>query len=306
MVALLRHFGADVKDAGTGWSSIRCPFHDDTHSSASFNETEGVFKCHGCGVQGRPEDVLAKVSGLGSGEVEEFLATLPERELVPGISPRYRRQSKDLSGAAATYSSNVHLVSEYLRQRGIGRDEAVAGGLGYVVVPAPGHEQMVGRMTIPYTTSSGVVDIRFRAVDGETAPKYMSLPGSKPRMYQAPLTLLPSPFIVITEGELDALILWRCLGIPAVGVPGASQWQPHWERVLEGYETVLVCGDGDDAGRRFAKEMTRKIESAVQVALPDGHDINSWYVEQGAAAVLELLPQIGESYAVPAMREVRS
>lgn len=303
MAALLQQYGAEVEGSGGGWVSIRCPFHDDEHKSASFNEAEGAFKCHGCGVQGRPEDVLQRVSHLPPGEVQRILSELPERPAVPGIERRYRRTPRDLSDAAAAYASNVHLVAEYLRRRGIGREQAVAGGLGYVTAPVPGHEQMVGRLTIPYVTGSGVVDIRFRTVDSVAgAPKYLSLPGSKPRIYQASLALLPSRVMVVTEGELDAFVLWRCLGIPAVGIPGASQWQQHWERVLEGYELVLVAGDGDDAGQRFAKEVSRKVENGVPVVLPDGHDINSWYVEEGAQAVASLFPGLGVPGAVPAVR----
>ena len=44
---VLSNCGADIPDDGDGWVSIACPFHDDSHNSATYNETEGVFKCSG-------------------------------------------------------------------------------------------------------------------------------------------------------------------------------------------------------------------------------------------------------------------
>jgi DNA primase len=162
-----------------------------------------------------------------------------------------------------------------------------------VVDPAPGHEHVKGRLSIPYMTETGVVDIKFRALD-DSGPKYLGLPGARPRLYQASVTLVPSSLVVVTEGEMDALVMWRCVGVPAVGVPGANQWQPHWGRVLDGYQTVLVVGDGDEAGRRFAKTMAGRIEGAVPVEMPDGYDVNRVYVEGGAGAVRSTVPMLQE------------
>lgn len=49
--AVLVHYGADhVPTSQGGWMSMRCPFHDETHPSASVN-TE-AFVCHACGMKG--------------------------------------------------------------------------------------------------------------------------------------------------------------------------------------------------------------------------------------------------------------
>lgn len=50
-----RELGTPVN--ATGWRSVRCPFHDDTHASFSINADSGGFVCHACGVKGG--DVLA-------------------------------------------------------------------------------------------------------------------------------------------------------------------------------------------------------------------------------------------------------
>lgn len=37
---------------GKGWAACRCPFHDDTHASASANLLTGGFRCHACEARG--------------------------------------------------------------------------------------------------------------------------------------------------------------------------------------------------------------------------------------------------------------
>lgn len=50
MEAVLLHYGADRVPTGRGWRAMRCPFHDDSHASASTNGE--AFYCHACEVQG--------------------------------------------------------------------------------------------------------------------------------------------------------------------------------------------------------------------------------------------------------------
>lgn len=50
MRVVLQHYGADRVPEGRGWRAMRCPFHDDSHASASTNGE--AFHCHACGVTG--------------------------------------------------------------------------------------------------------------------------------------------------------------------------------------------------------------------------------------------------------------
>ena len=59
IVAVLQHYGAIVRRT-SGQVNIKCPFHDDTHSSASFNTRENIFNCFACGMQGNSLQIIAK------------------------------------------------------------------------------------------------------------------------------------------------------------------------------------------------------------------------------------------------------
>ena len=57
---------------------------------------------------------------------------------------------------------------------------------------------------------------------------------------------------------------------------------------------MFVLGDGDAAGREFAKQVSRKIgPQAVGFTLPDEQDINSYYLEHGESELVKII--LGES-----------
>jgi DNA primase len=148
---------------------------------------------------------------------------------------------------------------------------------------------MAGRLAIPFIGPRGnVYDIRFRCIedhdhkDSEVrCPKYLGSDGVETRMYNLQSVTAPTDFIFLTEGELDAATLFSC-GWPAVGVPGANAWKPHYGRILAGFSRVVLVADGDDAGRKLAAKVQSAMRSSCHVMVaPPGHDINSLYVERG-------------------------
>lgn len=189
-----------------------------------------------------------------------------------------------LEKATARYAEHVTGAAEYLGAHGIIEQVARAVRLGVVVDPIQGHEDYVGMLAIPYVTPNGVVDMRFRRLDEGSGPKYLSLPGHSPRLYNTPAILRAGDAISITEGEMDALVLDHLAGIPAVGIPGASMWKPHYPRVFADFRTVYVWGDGDSAGVEFAKRIVREV-AAIMVRVPEGHDVASLYMSEGVDGI---------------------
>lgn len=190
-----------------------------------------------------------------------------------------------LDFAADLYHGCVGDVARYLEDRGI--DEAAASSfrLGLVADPLPGHEQMAGRLSIPYITPSGVVGMKFRRLAEDGSPKYLTLSGFKSRLFNAHAVLGAGGMLAITEGELDAVVLQERCGIPAVGVPGVSSWKRHYRRVFADWPTILAFGDGDEPGREFSKFLAREVE-AVVIDMPDGMDVTSLFMAEGADEVL--------------------
>ena len=188
--------------------------------------------------------------------------------------------------ATHQYASQIHLATEYLATRNLSVEEAQRFHLGVVKDALPGHEQYTGRLAIPYITPSGVVDIRFRAI-GNADPKYMGMPGAKTSMFNAQVVLTASDYICVTEGEIDCITVSVKTNHPAIGIPGANNWKPFYSKILDDFETVIVLADGDTAGMDFGKKVSRELGNVNIVQMPEGHDVNSIVMLEGAEFINE-------------------
>jgi DNA primase len=194
---------------------------------------------------------------------------------------------KELLGLATQqYAESIYLAEDYLRNRGIPLAVARLASLGVVAEPEIGHEAFKGRLSIPYVTKSGVVDLRFRSLNPAVEPKYMGMTGAETKMYNVLDVERAGDWIGVCEGELDTITLSSCVGIPCVGVPGANSWKKHYTRLLADFERVFVFADGDQPGTEFARSLARELPVTI-VQLPDGEDVNSAYVKYGAAYIKE-------------------
>ena len=200
---------------------------------------------------------------------------------------------KELLGLAThKYAENILVAEDYLKSRGITQEVARLARLGVVTEAEPGHEAFIGRLSIPYITKSGVVDIRFRALNPAVEPKYMGMAGTDTKLYNVLDIERAGDWIGICEGELDTLTMSRLVGVPCVGVPGANSWKKHYTRLLADFERVFVFADGDQPGREFASSLARELPCTV-INFGDGEDVNSAYIKYGAEAIREKIG-IGE------------
>jgi DNA primase len=195
-------------------------------------------------------------------------------------------QKELLDKAAARYAENIYLAEDYLRSRGIPLEVARLAQLGVVAEPEVGHEAFHGRLSIPYITKTGAVDLRFRSLNPAVEPKYMGMTGADTKMYNVLDIDRANDYIGVCEGELDTITLSACVGIPCVGVPGANSWKKHYTRLLADFQRVFVFADGDQPGTEFARSLARELPVTI-VQLPEGEDVNSAYVKFGAGYIRE-------------------
>ena len=189
-------------------------------------------------------------------------------------------QRKSFTTTAERYNKTVAGAVSYLEGRGLG-DLATTSSylLGHVTEPAPGDEGFRGRLVIPYLTPAGAVNIKFRCIqphDCKEFEHHLRYHGySTPdRVYNVRALRDASETIYIAEGELDALSV-TVAGFPCIGIPGAGKWQPHYAKLLEDFDDVVVFADGDKAGRDFAKRIRSELNNARIVYFPEGEDANS-------------------------------
>jgi len=191
-------------------------------------------------------------------------------------------QRQFLLQATTEYANHIDQAADYLATRGLSVDEARKFHLGVVDNPLPGHEGYRGKLVIPYTTPSGVVDLRFRSIRGED-PKYIGLPGAKTTMFNSQIVLNADQYICVTEGEIDCITVSVKTSHPAVGIPGANNWKPYYAKILDDFDTVIVLADGDTPGLEFGKKISRELNNVNIVQMPEGHDVNSIVIQEGVS-----------------------
>jgi hypothetical protein len=232
------------------------PAHDDrTNPSLSLKAENGKLLLH-CFAGCRPEDIVSElglqmkdlfVEGGGGSFIPP---NTPARLHAQSESPHSNGQNGRASGDARPnhgctlkeYSEEKKLPIDFLRGLGL-RD------VTYFEKPA---------VRIPYPDEEGQESaVRFRvSLDGSEKFRWRS--GDQPIPYG--LRLLDEAraagFVVLVEGESDCHTLWL-YEIPALGIPGASNWRDGWATYLEGIEKIYAIIEPDQGGDTLREKLTR-------------------------------------------------
>lgn len=208
------------------------------------------------------------------------------------MSALSKEQRKYLERATLQYAASLDDAAEWLEARGLDLEFARSRGLGVVRNAIPGHENVEGYLSIPYLTDAGPVNMSFRCMEkhnckqqGPYHAKYKKRKGSPSNLYGVQSASWADEWIVVTEGEIDALI-WQQIGVPAIGVPGAENWKEHWVNVFEDFSRVHLAEDGDDAGKDLWIAMSENLTNVVRMRMPDGEDSNSMFLKSGEGYLL--------------------
>ena len=173
--------------------------------------------------------------------------------------------------AGKTYLTNHGVVTT-------NADTVKAYSLGVVINPLPGDERFTGWLAIPYLTPRGVKAIRFRNLSGKE-PKIGQHPGQSGRLFNTKAYFADTSVIGIAEGEIDAIVATERLGLPTMGIPGASMWEAHkdiWGSLFKNFRQVLILRDGDQAGRDMSDAISETLKLRARVIdMPDGEDVSS-------------------------------
>ena len=236
-----------LKRSGSKHTGL-CPLHDNSNTPAFwFTTANGMWKCEaGCG-QGNPTQFLALRQGITTGEADKLLCE------IAGIRKEPAKPRK-AAGPQPPYD-----VAAYAAEKGFNPAKLAEWGV---------------------TASRNIVSIPYTPGEPGGAVRKRSRPGSSKRFAWATekvgdsyrmvgalalygLWRLPewdgAP-IVLVEGESDAHALWS-LGIPALGVPGASTFRPEWAEPLAGHD-LLLHNEGDDGAATFISHTATSLHTA--------------------------------------------
>jgi len=288
---------------------IRCPWHDDRHSSLGIWPDH--IHCFGCGVHKGVLDYLAERENLDierdfRGTVEILAAkysvtgavaiTRPRREAPRGALPLPLDAS-----LARRYHGRLGEKRRWYRDRGL-RDGIIDGQL-------LGHN---GRaFTIPVWHPSGeLLSIRYRRDDalGTSGPKYWGIEGRNDTLLYNRGALDGVRAVTITEGELDCLRLWQ-EGIPAVSsTNGAGGMVSIWEQVSSVFNSaarIVVAFDQDEGGRKAAGELLKMINGCSPRSVSRNRAVILRWGRRLGKDITELAREKGTDYVKTLIEEVR-
>lgn len=295
--------GLDVRPSGSNKWMANCPVHDDSSPSLSVSVVEGdngksdiLMHCFAdCEIEDICDELDLTKADLFDIELDEpgvtpgkpSAARSPDNltgELLDGVSGRLRsgRSGGGTKRAVQALSERVSLSN----------GDAEAWGIGF-------EDE---RILIPAKDVDGTVKglrIRDPHPGAEVKERGLSNPDTGDACW-LPYTYVSAAgkahdALVVTEGPIDGLTV-SVQGYDVFAVFGSNsaerpEVQRDLLRVAKG-RLVIVCGDADKAGRKFADTIGRFLALngvAVVIVEPphDGWDLNDWYMSDRDAFASE-------------------
>lgn len=181
-------------------------------------------------------------------------------------------------------------AATWLESRGITMAEAGRYGLGYVDgwrTFADGHKLPPGLIIPrwkPGDMTLTAVNVYLAKEARQNGQRRRMVKGSQARSWFGGHLVGDAQTVIITEGELDALLLSRLFlsHAPdwAVITPGSVTTMPDDLSLLDGRQVVLTF-DNDDAGQTAVKTWQERIPGARVVTVPQGKDITDLWKLSG-------------------------
>lgn len=280
-LAALEPYLVGERPRADGEWDMFCPLHDDTNRSAQLNIERGAWKCHAahCDEGGTVSSLIRRRSNW----------VPPKRAGTNGHglrSDRSARPAEELSEASvagwhAALLSDEALISDLTGSRGLWVHTLAAFSIGWDS----------GRKcyTIPVRDASGEL-INVRRYNPRPRPGRRKIWGVEGHngAHLFPIDVVSQDFIIICEGEWDAIVTNQ-YGFPAITrTASAITWKRDWDHLFEG-KIVYLCHDHDAAGH----EANRKVGLALNgvaseirvIKLPypyrekDGRDLTDYWLD---------------------------
>lgn len=262
-----------------------CPLHDDINPSLSINigwldsRAKLLIHCFNCGdvflellqhlklepwrVQTDLHFVDLRDPATQFGTVSKTAALGAEAE---ATVERFHRCLFDNPSQLSWICERRGLSSETVRYNQVGFD---------------GH-----RFVLPIRYHRALANIKRYDADGGL-PKWQGMRGCGAALFPDPREMHSEPWLVLVEGEWDALIA-REHGLPAYSPTHGAMCRPRYEWLpyFKG-KNVAICFDCDEAGRDGARQWAHWFDEhrircrIIDLKLSHKEDITDWFMRYG-------------------------
>jgi DNA primase len=279
-----------------------CPLHADHQPSFLVDPNQSLFYCYGCG---RGGDVIRFAELYHQVKFPQAVALLRHWRGLPPIlqqAAEFYRMQLDRHGEAVAY----------LYQRGVRSPEVIEhmrigyapGGclrgwltqLGYPLqslqqaglVTGSGYDAYVHHIVFPLDAN-----LYGRSLS-TTAPAHRFLPGAKGGLYFWE-QVQQCPEVILVEGLFDYAVLWQAGFHNVTCSMGNHLNVRQYRQLCDRPRTVYVAfdadrnGSGQQAAQSLACRLREQGSNVRKVSLPDNHDPNSFFVQDGDARQFQSL-----------------
>lgn len=287
----------------------RCPFHNEKTPSFTVNDHKQFYHCFGCGAHGDIFNFIMATEGINFIQALTQLAdrsnvTIPKHHTIHyyqyeilNLAIRWFQHNLSDHPIALSYLKSRLLTKEsikifeigyappsgvklYLQGQGIEENKIINTGL----INGHSKEIFYSRIIFPIHDLNG----RAIALGGrtlkDTQPKYLNSPETAlfkkgENLYGLHLARNElTNNIIIVEGYLDVILLHQA-GIKNVTSPlGTALTIVQSQHLLKLYDQVIVCLDGDEAGKNATLKIielalsTQSSHKMKFILLPHGKD----------------------------------
>lgn len=262
-----KYFKSIKETSGGDKLMVTCPWHKDgqeNHPSCCVSNTDnneyekGFFHCFTCGKNATIKQVVAHCLDDTEDTAEEWLL---ERFGNVFVKKKFSLTDIEIgSSNKKSYMSDSVLdkynyYNEYMWKRGLTKEVVDRFEVGY----NPENRTV----TFPVRDEKGgLVFITERSID----TKFFLIPDDveKPVYLLYEVIKKNYPFVVVCEGQIDALTCWS-YGVPAVALFGVGSSEQYKILNSTGIRNWVTFFDNDDAGRKATNRFNKMIRKDTLV-----------------------------------------
>lgn len=236
--------GYEFKRVGNEDKFNRCPFCGDTRWT--FSCSDEAYYCHSgsCDAKGNLFKLKQHFNDVNNPIITPFQKYVGAKE--------YIKPPKDKAEGYHTALFSNQPAFNYLRKRGLSLETIQYFKLGYKKT------KDTEWISIPYYENGELINFKYRSLP-PADKKFYREKGAKSALFNQDC-LKGGKEVILTEGEMDAVMCWQSGLKNVVSVcNGSKAFEPEWIDQLRDMEKIYVWYDNDDPGRTGMDEVVRRL-----------------------------------------------
>ena len=260
----------NIEPGSSGEVAVCCPFHGDTHPSASVNVDKDVFHCLACEASGNSYQVYARLNGVTYTEARRVL--------------KLTSQNTDSEFETLERQHKTIMKMKQYERLAISEEVAIELRLGWngdrVIFPIIVEETYLGERM--YLIDREPEDIKVIGTEGLKGsfiiPHDVWSDDERPTL--------------LCAGEKD-MAIGRTMGLNAITFTGGEGAFPRLFKSMFRGRQVFIAYDNDSKGRTASREVAAQLKEAgadvfildlSDVCREKGEDVHDFFVKYGRTA----------------------